>query len=251
MPVLVQASGVSKRFRKYPHDRAWTLQESALRGFRQHLKREYFWALQDVSLQVESGKMTALIGKNGAGKSTLLRLIGGVGRPDRGSVAAQGRVGALIEIGAGFHPDLTGRENVIVNGVIAGLTRREIRAQMGAVLEFAELQEFIDQPYRTYSTGMQMRLAFSVAVQVEPQVLLIDEVLAVGDLAFRQKCLRRIEKFKRPGCAILLVTHDMDMVAGLCDEAVWLEAGRVKENGPAALVARLYEQAMQGGTPGG
>lgn len=244
MPAIIQVEGVSKRFRKYPHDRTWTLQESILRGFREHLNREYFWALKEVSFEVEPGRMTGLIGQNGAGKSTLLRLIGGVGLPDQGRIVTQGRIGALIEVGAGFHPDLTGRENVIVNGVISGLTRKEISQQMDEVVDFAELEEFIDQPYRTYSTGMQMRLAFSVAVQVEPQILLIDEVLAVGDQAFRQKCIQRIQEFKQRGCAIVLVSHDTDMVARLCDEVLWLVGGRVKARGSAPSVTALYVQAM-------
>jgi len=184
--------------------------------------------------------MVGVIGGNGAGKSTLLRLLGRVGRPDEGSATVYGRVDALLDLGAGFHPDLTGRENVFISGVINGLLRREVAKQFDSIVAFSELEEFIDSPLRTYSTGMQMRLAFAVATHTHPSVLLIDEVLAVGDLAFQRKCLDRIAQFKAEGCTIILVTHDTGLVAKMCDEAVWLHAGRVMAHGPADEVARQY-----------
>ena len=185
--------------------------------------------------------MVGVVGRNGAGKSTLLRLIGGVGRPDEGSVRAHGRVGALLDLGAGFHPDLTGRENVFINGVVAGLTRREVAARFDAILAFAELEQFIDSPMRTYSTGMQMRLSFAVAIHTDPEVLLIDEVLSVGDLAFQRKCLERVAELKGRGCAILFVSHDGNAVRQLCEEAIWLRAGRLVAHGPAQAVVAEYE----------
>ena len=242
-PIIVE--GLGKRFRRYSEDRPWTLQEAVLRGFRGLRPKDYFWALNEVSFRVPAGKMTGLIGRNGAGKSTLLWLVGGVGQPTRGRILTHGRIGALIDLGAGFHPDLTGRENVFINGVISGLTRQGIARRLDSIVEFSELGDFIDSPYRTYSTGMRMRLAFSVVVHTDPDVLLIDEVLAVGDMAFQQKCLDRIEAFKHSGCAILLVSHDTALVSELCDEVLWLNAGQVQAQGPASLVVQQYVQEMQ------
>jgi lipopolysaccharide transport system ATP-binding protein len=242
-PIVVD--GISKRFRRYSADRPWTLQETILRGFRKRQSDDYFWALNEVSFQVPSGKMLGLIGRNGAGKSTLLRLIGGVGEPDQGNISTRGRIGALIDLGAGFHPDLTGRENIFINGVISGLLRQEVVQRFDDIVSFSELEDFIDSPLRTYSTGMRMRLAFSVAVNIDPDILLIDEVLAVGDLAFQRKCLDRITLFKEAGCTILLVSHDANLVADMCDEAIWLNDGRTAARGPAELVVEQYASAMQ------
>jgi lipopolysaccharide transport system ATP-binding protein len=185
-----------------------------------------------------------VIGANGSGKSTLLRLIGGVGRADEGSVEIHGRLGALLNLNAGFHPDLTGRENVMMAGVLGGLTRREVLGRFDEILAFAEIEQFIDNPVRTYSTGMQMRLAFSTAVHANPDILLIDEVLSVGDIAFQRKCLERIAAFKASGCSIVLVTHDADVVQSLCDDVVWLDGGRLVMEGPAQDVVRHYLDRM-------
>jgi lipopolysaccharide transport system ATP-binding protein len=232
--------GLGKQYRRYHQDRPWTLQEVFQRGFHRIRPAEYFWALRDVSFALVPGRMMGVIGGNGAGKSTLLRLIGGVGRPDEGTLSVRGRIDALLDLGAGFHPDLTGRENVFISGVINGLTRREVSQQFDSIVAFSELQEFIDSPLRTYSTGMQMRLAFAVATHTHPEVLLIDEVLAVGDLAFQHKCLQRIAQFKAEGCTIILVSHDAGLVAKMCDEALWLRAGRIMGHGRADEVARRY-----------
>jgi lipopolysaccharide transport system ATP-binding protein len=237
--------GLSKRFRRYSADRPWTLQEAVLRGFRGLKAAEYFWALKDVSFRVPAGKMTGLVGRNGAGKSTLLRLVGGVGRPTQGRILTQGRISSLIDLGVGFHPDLTGRENIFITGVISGLTRQEVARRFDLIVGFSELEDFIDSPFRTYSTGMRMRLAFSVAIHTDPDILLIDEVLAVGDMAFQQKCLDRIEVFKNNGCAILLVSHDSSLVERLCDEALWLNAPEIKAQGPAKLVVQQFVKEMQ------
>jgi len=227
--VVVQ--GLGKQFRRYHRDRPVTLKEAVVRGLRQMKPVEQFWALREVSCSVAAGRTLGMIGNNGAGKSTLLRLIGGVGRPDEGSVQVHGRIGALLDLGLGFHPDLTGRENVFVSGVIAGLTRHEVAQRFDSIVAFAELQQSIDSPLRTYSSGMQMRLAFAVAIHTEPEILLIDEVLAVGDLAFQRKCLQRIARFKAEGCTILLVSHDATLIQQLCDEVLWLRGGRLVAHG--------------------
>jgi lipopolysaccharide transport system ATP-binding protein len=238
---------LGKRLRRYHPNRPTTLQEALLGGLRRMWPAARFWALREVSFSVALGRGVGLIGPNGAGKSTLLRLIGGVGRPDEGSVEVHGRIGALLELGAGLHPDLTGRENVYINGVLAGLSRREVAQQFDSIVAFAELEEFIDSPLHTYSTGMQMRLSFAVAAHTKPDILLIDEVLAVGDLSFQRRCLQRIEQFKAEGCAIILVSHDAAMVQQFCDEALWLRAGRLVAHGPAEVVVNQYVRGMTTG----
>jgi lipopolysaccharide transport system ATP-binding protein len=237
-PIRIQ--GLSKKFSRYRRDRPRTFQDLFASAGKRSLQRDEFWALQDVSLCLASGRMAGLIGRNGAGKSTLLRLVGGVGQATRGKIITRGRIGALIDLGAGFHPDLTGRENVFINGVISGLTRREIAGNFDSIVAFAELADFIDSPLRIYSLGMQMRLAFSVAAHIQPDILLIDEVLAVGDAAYQLKCLERIAQFKAQGCAILFVSHDTAVVQRLCDEALLLEEGRVAAHGPPDEVVSQY-----------
>jgi len=240
--VVVQ--GLGKQFRRYHRDRPVTLKEAVVRGLRQMKPVEQFWALRELSCSVAAGRTVGVIGNNGAGKSTLLRLIGGVGRPDEGSVQVHGRIGALLDLGVGFHPDLTGRENVFVAGVIAGLTRHEVTQRFDSIVAFAELQQSIDSPLRTYSSGMQMRLAFAVAIHTEPEILLIDEVLAVGDLAFQRKCLQRIAQFKAEGCTILLVSHDATLIQQLCDEVLWLRGGRLVAHGDPEVVVGQYVAEM-------
>ena len=247
MKPSILVKNVGKRFRLFDAKRPTTFIESFVKGFKHLRPPKQFKALDDVNFDVSPGKMIGIIGKNGAGKSTLLRLVGGVGRPDQGVIKTNGRIGALLELGADFHPDLTGRENVYINGVIAGLTRAEVKARFDDIVAFAELEAFIDNPLRTYSTGMEMRLAFSVAAHIEPDILLIDEVLAVGDVAFQQKCLNRIAQFKKSGCTILLVSHDIGMVESLCDEVIWLKNGRVAAKGDAEIVVRQY--LMQSAAP--
>jgi len=237
---LIRVTSVGKRYRRYPPNRSFTLQEAVLRGLRSLTPAEHFWALREVSFEITPGKMVGVLGTNGAGKSTLLRLVGGVERPDEGQVEVIGRVGALLDLGAGFHPDLTGRENLYINGVISGLTRREITARFDEIVAFSELEQFIDSPLRTYSSGMQMRLGFSIAVHINPEILLIDEALSVGDIHFQQKCLERIESFKENGCTVLLVTHDPSMVSEYCDEAMWLRAGRLVSYGAGDVIAEQY-----------
>jgi ABC-type polysaccharide/polyol phosphate transport system ATPase subunit len=238
--VAVQASQLSKRFVLH-HDRPRSLQE-LLAGVvsRRYSQGEEFWALRNVSFQVNQGEMLGVIGPNGAGKSTLLKLMARVLEPTSGVITVQGRVGALLELGTGFHPDLTGRENIFLNGTLLGLTNGEIGQRIDDVIAFAELEHFIDIALRNYSSGMQMRLAFAVAVHVDPDTLLIDEVLAVGDEAFQRKCLRQIHRLRRQGKTIVFVSHDLSSVAQLCDQALWLEDGQVQEQGPVREVIDRY-----------
>lgn len=243
MSTAVTILHVSKWFHRY-QDRPGTLKETLLHGFRKSAGVKKLQALDDISLDIESGKMLGMIGANGAGKSTLLRLIGGVGRPDLGSIEVRGRIGALLDLGAGFHPDLTGRENIYISGVITGLTRREIAQRFDRIVDFSEIEDFIDSPLRTYSTGMQMRLAFAVAAHIDPEVLLVDEVLAVGDLAFQKKCLDRIAQFKREGTTIILVSHDISSIRTLCDDVLWLRRGKVAAYGPTEVVTGEYVSEM-------
>ncbi len=234
---------VSKVYRRYGRQRRFaTLKSALLTGsVVRHLRpEESFEALDDVSLTVAPGATCGIIGRNGSGKSTLLKLVAGITRPTRGEVRVEGRVSALIELGAGFHPEISGRENVFVNGVMLGLSRREIDRRFDEIVEFAELEDFIDAPVKTYSSGMYMRLGFAVAVHVDPEVLLVDEVLAVGDEGFSLKCLDKFADFKRRGKTILLVTHTLSMVERFCDEAVWLDEGRKRLVGDPRRVVQMY-----------
>lgn len=236
----VVVSHVGKSFRRYAPDRPGTIQEAVAKGLRRMRHVERFWGLKDVSFHVARGTTLGIVGANGSGKSTLLRLIGGVGQPDTGRIDVRGRLGALLELGAGFHPDLTGRENAILAGILNGLTRAQVLSRMDEIVSFAEIEEALDNPIRTYSSGMQMRLAFSVAVHTEPEVLLIDEVLSVGDIAFQRKCLDRISQFKAAGCTILVVSHVNSAIEELCDQAIWLNHGRLMAHGESIEVVRQY-----------
>lgn len=208
---------------------------------------ETFTALDEVSFRVAQGSTFAVIGENGSGKSTLLKLVAGITKPTRGSLSVAGRVSALIELGAGFHPEISGRENVAINGVMLGLTRKEIDRRFDEIVEFAELSDFIDAPVKTYSSGMYMRLGFAVAIHVDPDVLLIDEVLAVGDEGFTRKCLDKIAELHRKGKTIVFVTHSLGLVEKLCDEALWLQKGRAVGGGDPKRVVDAYLTHVAGG----
>ena len=236
----VVVEGLGKQYKVYHADRPWTLHETLVKGLRRLQPAERFWALRDISFSVAPGRVVGLVGPNGSGKSTLLRLIGGVGRPEEGSIAVNKRIGGLLDLGTGFHPDLTGRENVFVNGVISGLTRREVADRFDSIVAFAELEAFIDNPIRTYSTGMQMRLGFAIAIHARPEILLIDEILSVGDHSFQRKCLERIAQFKAEGCTILIVSHDTGQICEFCDEAIWLNSGRLVLHDSPELVVDKY-----------
>ncbi len=199
-------------------------------------------ALTDVSFSVARGEAVGLIGSNGSGKSTLLKTVAGILKPTRGKIHVDGRVAALIELGAGFHPEISGRENIYINGAVLGLSRREIDSRLDAIVEFSGLESFIDEPVKNYSSGMYVRLGFAVAIHTDPDILMVDEVLAVGDEAFSHRCLRRIEEFLAGGKTLLLVSHSLDLIAEICDRVVWLEGGELKESGLPRRVVDAYRE---------
>lgn len=244
IPVLqnelaLRLDGVFVRYR-IPHERYATLREHTIRWLKRRIRYDDYLALRDVSLQVCQGEVLGIIGANGAGKSTLLKVIARVLKPKMGTVWICGRVAPLLEFGAGFHPELTGRENVYLNGALLGLTRNEIDARFKGMVDFAELWDFIDAPVRTYSSGMVSRLGFAVATDANADILIIDEVLSVGDASFKKKSLERIQSYRREGATILFVSHDLDGVESMCDRAIWLDHGIVKANGPAREVVQEY-----------
>ncbi len=243
----IEVRGVRKTYRRYGRRRQFATLKSALlsgRLLRDLQPDEAFEALKGVSFDVPAGRTFGIIGRNGSGKSTMLKLIAGIGRPTEGTVTVQGRVSALIELGAGFHPEISGRENVYINGMMLGLTKRDIAARFDEIVAFAELQDFIDAPVKTYSSGMYMRLGFAVAIHVDPDVLLVDEVLAVGDEAFTHKCLDKFAELRRRGRTVLLVTHSLDLVTRFCDEALWLDGGVAKAQGDPKRVVDAYLMAV-------
>jgi len=206
----------------------------------EELRDKEFWAIKDVSFQLERGEALGIIGANGAGKSTALKLLSGILRPDRGTISVSGRLSALIEVGAGFHPDLTGRENIYLNGAILGMKRKEMDRKLDEIVAFSELSEFLDTPVKRYSSGMYARLGFSVAAHVDPDILLVDEVLSVGDWAFQRKCLEKMEAFVKKGVTIIFISHNLQAVANLCSRALLLRKGSVVESGPPGQVIRRY-----------
>jgi len=239
----IEVTHASKVYRRYSRRRQFaTLKSALLSGslIRDLRPDETFSALEDVSVEVPKGRTLGVIGRNGSGKSTLLKLVAGITKPTTGSVRVSGRISALIELGAGFHPEISGRENVFINGIMLGLSKREISRRFDEIVEFAELRDFIDAPVKTYSSGMYMRLGFAVAIHVDPDVLLVDEVLAVGDEGFTHKCLDKFGEFKRRGKTILLVTHSLGLVERFCDEALWLDAGRKRAIGDPKRVVGAY-----------
>ena len=206
--------------------------------------RKWFLALDDVSFEIKKGEVVGLVGPNGAGKSTMLGLIAGVIRPQVGKVEVRGRLSPLLELGAGFHDELTGRENIVLNGILLGLTRSEVLMKMQEIISFSELETFIDKPIRTYSTGMVARLGFSVAVHLDPEILLIDEILSVGDLRFQAKCRDKIDEFRKRGITIILVSHIPDVLRQVCDSGIWLQNGRVVEQGDINEVLNRYVESI-------
>jgi lipopolysaccharide transport system ATP-binding protein len=236
----IRFEDVSKKFILH-RERSRSFQDLALNLIRRdNDSRKVFWALRDVSFAVEQGETVGLIGPNGAGKSTALKLISRIIEPTSGRIEVNGRVGALLELGAGFHPDLTGRENIFLNGSILGLSRAQIRRKLDAIIDFAELEYFIDVPVKHYSSGMYVRLGFSVAVNTDPEILLVDEVLAVGDAAFQRKCLDRINDLRRRGVTILFVSHSAETVRAICPRVLWLDNGRLVSDGTAESVVTRY-----------
>lgn len=251
VPYAVDMVRLSKRFQRQTRARSGygTVKSAFLGLFRkaEAKPRVVTCAVDDLTLRIPQGASVGLIGRNGSGKSTLLKLITGIYKPDSGSLAVNGRIAALIELGAGFHPDFTGRENLYLAGIMHGLTRKEIDERFDTIVRFAELEAVIDDPVRTYSSGMFMRLGFSLAVHTDPQILIIDEVLAVGDASFVSKCKERIALLRREGKTLILVTHDMDAVERWCDEVLWLDKGIVKDRGDPRRVIDAYRQFIERG----
>jgi ABC-type polysaccharide/polyol phosphate transport system ATPase subunit len=239
----IEVTHASKIYRRYNRRRQFATLKSALlsRSLVRDLEPdETFAAVRDVSFTVPAGRTLGVIGRNGSGKSTLLKLVAGITKATTGSVVVNGRISALIELGAGFHPEISGRENVFINGIMLGLSKKEVARRFDEIVEFAELQDFIDAPVKTYSSGMYMRLGFAVAIHVDPDVLLVDEVLAVGDEGFTHKCLDKFSEFKRRGKTILLVTHSLGLVERFCDEALWMDNGSMKGLGDPKRVVGAY-----------
>ena len=236
--IAIKVDHVYKSFNIY-YDRANTLKERML-FFARNKRREKREVLKDINLEIKKGETVALIGVNGSGKSTLLKLMTQIIFPNKGTIETHGKLTSLLELGAGFHPDFSGRENIYFNSSIFGLTKKEIDARLDQIIEFSELKDFIDNPVRTYSSGMYMRLAFSVAINVGADILLIDEILSVGDQHFQEKCFNKMRELKKEGKTMVFVTHSMESVKNLCDRAVWLYDGRVRMDGNTDEVVKEY-----------
>jgi lipopolysaccharide transport system ATP-binding protein len=240
MSAAISFDDVSKRF-VLRHERAYTVLESMIGLVKPTRRRtEEFWALRDVSFEIVAGETFGIIGPNGAGKSTVLKLMARILEPTSGEVTVRGRISPLLELGAGFHPELTGRENVYLNAALFGVSQAEAQDRYDQIVEFSELRDFIDAPLKHYSSGMYMRLGFAVAANIIPDVLLVDEVLAVGDEAFQKKCLSKIEEFRREGRTIVFVSHDLPTVRRICHQALWLDRGQVRATGPSEQVVDDY-----------
>lgn len=244
----LEVDRVTKSFRIH-HERTNSLKERLTGGRRNRF--EEFLALREVSFAVREGEVFGVIGHNGSGKSTLLKCMAGILRPDAGEVRVAKRMSALLELGAGFHPELSGRDNVFLNAAILGMTRREIAKRFDEIVAFSGLEQFIDTPVKTYSSGMYVRLAFSVAINVDPELLLIDEILAVGDVTFQQRCMEKFSEFRDQGRTIVLVTHDLTSVRDMCDRGLWLDHGSIRGEGNPSELVEQYHAAMMGGEPTG
>ena len=233
--VHLESLGKCYRIYKRPQDR---LKQAIWRGNRRYYRE--FWALRDISLTISRGETLGIIGRNGSGKSTLLQMICGTLTPTEGSVRTVGRVAALLELGSGFNPEFSGRENVAINGKLLGLSEKEIEEKFDQIVEFSEIGQFIDQPVKTYSSGMFVRLAFAIASHSEPDILIVDEALSVGDIAFQNKCIMRIKQLRDNGMTLIFVSHDLSTLQLICDRAVWIHEGRLKEAGDPVQVSQEY-----------
>lgn len=240
----VAVENISKHF-KILHLKPKSLKEAFIQKvWNQKLEKQEFWALKDVNFDIESGQTLGIIGTNGSGKSTLLKIIAGIFTPTQGQVHVNGQLAALLELGAGFHPDFSGRENILINGVMLGLSRKEINRKMEDIIAFSELEQFIDNPVKTYSSGMYMRLGFSIAVNINPDVLLIDEILAVGDYSFQKKCFEKMDEFKKNKKTIIFVSHDLGTVEKFCSQIAWLHYGKLMSYGPVKTVLNEYTEKV-------
>lgn len=246
----VTCDNVSKRFR-IPHVRVHTLKQAFIRRMRRQTTYDELWALREVSFALKEGEILGLVGANGSGKSTLLAILARVIRPTTGQATVSGRVCALLELGSGFNAELTGRENVFLNGTLLGMRRRDVRARYDSIVDFAELAEFMDAPLKTYSSGMKVRLAFAVGVHVDPDIYLLDEVLAVGDAHFARKSNQKLDELRRSGRTIVVASHDLRAMVEMCDRVLWLDHGQARGLGAPAEVVQAYAQAALGPQPSG
>ena len=248
--VAIRAEGLSKRYQLGDKERYYALRDTLTRMVRSPLsffrreKGEYIYALKDVDLEVKHGEVLGLIGRNGAGKTTLLKLLSQITRPTSGYADIYGRVGSLLEVGTGFHPELTGRENVYLSGAILGMTKKEISRKFDEIVAFSELEKFLDTAVKHYSSGMYVRLAFAVAAHLEPEILMVDEVLAVGDIRFQKKCLGKMGDVAKTGRTVVLISHQMNQIRRLCERVVWMDYGQVRREGPTHDVLASYESDM-------
>jgi ABC-type polysaccharide/polyol phosphate transport system ATPase subunit len=236
---MIQVDNVSMRF-KLAHDRISSLKEYMTKLIKRELRYEEFWALKNVSFNVSKGEVVGIIGKNGAGKSTLLKIISGILKPTKGSVTCSGSIVPMLELGSGFDHDLTGRENIFLNGAILGYGKEFLESKFEEILDFSELGRFIDVPIRNYSSGMLMRLAFSIATMVNPEILIVDEILAVGDAAFQEKSKARMMELMSGGTTVLFVSHSMDQIREMCNRVIWLDSGKIKMIGETEEVCDRY-----------
>lgn len=241
---VIDVKNVWKKFKIY-HDKPHTLKDKVL--FWNRNKYEVRWVLEDISFAVQKGESIGIIGKNGSGKSTLLKLLTKIIYPNKGSINMKGRVAGLLELGAGFHPDLSGRDNIYINASIFGLSKKEIDKAFQKIVDFAELQDFIDNPVRTYSSGMYMRLAFAVAINIHADILLIDEILAVGDISFQEKCLNKLKEIKERGVTIVIVSHSLEQIKRFCDKSIWIHSGQIAALGKCEAVHKKYKEFMNSG----
>jgi ABC-2 type transport system ATP-binding protein len=239
--IAVRVDHLSKSFRMY-QERNQTIKSAIMRGRRSI--HEDFWALRDVSFDVPTGSTFGLIGSNGSGKSTLLKCLANIYYPNEGSVTHFGRVAAMLEVGSGFHSELSGRENIFLNGSILGMSKREVTRKFDEIVEFSGVEKFIDQPVKNYSSGMYVRLGFAIAINVDPDILVVDEVLAVGDQEFQDKCFQKFRDFKRDGKTVILVSHSMGTVEAMCDQAAWLNHGVLQASGKAAPTIEAYRSSL-------
>ncbi len=259
---VVRIEGLGKLYRLGCRERYGLLSEAISRAVTAPLRalrvggplrerRPALWALRDVTLEIQRGEVVGVVGRNGAGKSTLLKILAGITEPTEGYAELRGRIGSLLEVGTGFHPELTGRENIYLSGAILGIRKREIAARFDEIVAFAELEQFLDTPVKRYSSGMYVRLAFAVAAHLDAEIMLVDEVLAVGDLRFQRKCLGKMDEVARGGRTVIFITHQLNQVRRLCDRCVWLEAGRVRAVGPMSDVVAAYEENEAEGADAG
>jgi lipopolysaccharide transport system ATP-binding protein len=249
---VIRVENISKRYRVGERERYLALRDVLTNAFKvRNRKRrpakDFVWAVRDVSFEVKRGEVVGLIGRNGAGKTTLLKLLARITRPTSGHAELHGRIGSLLEVGTGFHQELTGRENIFLSGAILGMSKAEIRRKYNEIVAFAEVERFIDTPLKHYSSGMQVRLAFAVAAHLEPEILLVDEVLAVGDLAFQKKCLGRMQEVSESGRTIVFVSHQINQIRRLCERVIWLDAGEIRQQGTTATVLGAYEATLIAG----